>query len=495
MKLKTFLHRLETTMPVITNHLAVNPEITNVYLDPIPVSRGASDAIHIIVSPQHKIQMTVYPDTSSKPVICAQLPNASVEQLNQLFDRASCLLTSTAELQDQMAQLAIKAITADFKTIFDQCARALNNPLAIVNLLGQVVLTAVPNPASQQRLTTILSANRLSVPLKHVHVVSSSAQIVMLTDSQQPIALLCLPLAYHNDALGYLIMPTLTTPINAVQVAKINAQIKVIVSALVKNRVMPTAASKRDYLLTMLLTEQQTTTFAAQFARENATLPASMVLIKADPQAGQSLASLKERLKYLLTPLFTQVLITIYHHHCLVLISVDLPTYNDHQFKAKLTTIANHAGCRLIVSNQYTHPEDTIAAYAVCRRTAKLKLPPTPVVFCEDAFFDLLLAQVDHVEILPFFINPAVKTLMAYDADHKTELLTTLDAYLESGENLTHTAKQLYIHFNTLRYRLNHISELTGLDLKDAETCFKLGASFKVRRYLEHRQLLTHHPK
>ncbi|MEJ1304033.1 helix-turn-helix domain-containing protein [Lacticaseibacillus sp. NRC_P2] len=465
------------------------------YLDPIPVSQGAPDVIHVTVSPQNKIQMAIYLDGNIKPVTCAQLPNASAEQLTQLFDRASSLLAPTAELQDQLTQLAIKAITADFKTIFEQSARALNNPLVIVNLLGQVVLKAVPNPANRQQLTTVLNASQLSLPLKHLHVVSNSSQIIMPTSNGLHLPLLFMPLAYHNDALGYLIMPALTTAINAIQIAKVNGQIKVIISSLVKNRVMPTAASKRDYLLTMLLTEQQTTTFAAQFARENATLPASMVLIKAEPQAGQSLASLKERLKYLLTPLFSQVLITIYHHHCLVLISIDLPTYNSYPFKAKLIDVANRADCRLIVSNQYARPEDTIAAYAVFRRTAKLKLPPDPVTFCEDAFFDLLLGQVDHVEILPFFINPAVKTLMAYDADNKTELVRTLDAYLEYGENLTHTAKHLYIHFNTLRYRLNHISELTGLNLKDAETCFKLGASFKVRCYLEHRQLLTHHPK
>jgi DNA-binding PucR family transcriptional regulator len=40
-----------------------------------------------------------------------------------------------------------------------------------------------------------------------------------------------------------------------------------------------------------------------------------------------------------------------------------------------------------------------------------------------------------------------------------------------------------------LRYRLKHISDITGIDLKDAETCFKLGASFKVRRYLNHNKL------
>lgn len=67
---------------------------------------------------------------------------------------------------------------------------------------------------------------------------------------------------------------------------------------------------------------------------------------------------------------------------------------------------------------------------AVALRSLNLNQLTSP---CEDAFFDLMLAQVDHAEILPFFINPAVKALMDHDAENKTELLPTLDAYLESG--------------------------------------------------------------
>lgn len=89
-------------------------------------------------------------------------------------------------------------------------------------------------------------------------------------------------------------MPSCVRPLTAEQTACFKAEAKIITSSLIKNRMMPTAASKRDQLLTMLLTDQQSGTFAAQFAKEHATLPTSLVLIKGEPRTGQSLAALKE---------------------------------------------------------------------------------------------------------------------------------------------------------------------------------------------------------
>ena len=85
---------------------------------------------------------------------------------------------------------------------------------------------------------------------------------------------------------------------------------------------------------------------------------------------------------------------------------------------------------------------------------------------------------------MPFFINPALKVLMDYDAVHETELVKTLDAYLCATCNLTRTAKQLYVHPNTLRNRLKHIMTITGCDLRDAETCFKFASAFKLQHFL-----------
>jgi carbohydrate diacid regulator len=46
------------------------------------------------------------------------------------------------------------------------------------------------------------------------------------------------------------------------------------------------------------------------------------------------------------------------------------------------------------------------------------------------------------------------------------ELLETGDCFLKNNLNLSETAREMYIHRNTLTYRLEKIEKLTGLDIK-----------------------------
>lgn len=53
-------------------------------------------------------------------------------------------------------------------------------------------------------------------------------------------------------------------------------------------------------------------------------------------------------------------------------------------------------------------------------------------------------------------------------ADHPSDLLTTLWCYLDNGRSLEGTARELFVHPNTVRYRLKRISELIGWDATGA---------------------------
>lgn len=59
--------------------------------------------------------------------------------------------------------------------------------------------------------------------------------------------------------------------------------------------------------------------------------------------------------------------------------------------------------------------------------------------------------------------------LVEYDARRGTELLRTLEAYLEGRGNVVGTARTLYTHPNTLRQRLSRIERLCGFDLEQED--------------------------
>ncbi len=64
------------------------------------------------------------------------------------------------------------------------------------------------------------------------------------------------------------------------------------------------------------------------------------------------------------------------------------------------------------------------------------------------------------------------------------ELVETLRIYVESGCNLTKTADKLFIHRNTLKYRLNKIRNIIDADPDDPDQNFKIQLAYKIRKYL-----------
>ncbi len=83
------------------------------------------------------------------------------------------------------------------------------------------------------------------------------------------------------------------------------------------------------------------------------------------------------------------------------------------------------------------------------------------VVAFEDVLIDSIVRASRHSERI---LDTTVAPLLAYDAEHKAELVATLRAYVEAGFNLTRSAESRRVHPNTVVYRLRRIKELTGRD-------------------------------
>jgi GAF domain-containing protein len=75
----------------------------------------------------------------------------------------------------------------------------------------------------------------------------------------------------------------------------------------------------------------------------------------------------------------------------------------------------------------------------------------------------------------------AVQRLAEYDRDRRTQLVDTLERYLRDRRSIATTARELYVHPNTLRQRLARIEELSGLDLA-AEDLLSLELALKLLR-------------
>ncbi|HZQ78634.1 MAG TPA: helix-turn-helix domain-containing protein [Acidimicrobiia bacterium] len=95
-----------------------------------------------------------------------------------------------------------------------------------------------------------------------------------------------------------------------------------------------------------------------------------------------------------------------------------------------------------------------------------------------------ILAGGEHTDEVEAFVREWLGPLLDYDAAHRAELVKTLSTYLECGGNYDETADGLAIHRSTLRYRLQRIREVSGLDLAGVDVRFNLHAATRAWRVL-----------
>ena len=95
------------------------------------------------------------------------------------------------------------------------------------------------------------------------------------------------------------------------------------------------------------------------------------------------------------------------------------------------------------------------------------------------------IPQADYDAFDPNDLNAAIAQLAAHDAQHGSEYLATLEALFDSQYNQMIAARALHIHRTTLIYRLQRISELTGLRMDDAQEMLYAHFSLCVYRSLQ----------
>ena len=69
---------------------------------------------------------------------------------------------------------------------------------------------------------------------------------------------------------------------------------------------------------------------------------------------------------------------------------------------------------------------------------------------------------------------------------HSTELLTTLWCYLDNGRSLEATARELFVHPNTVRYRLKRVSDVIGYDATGAREALILQSALIIGSISDH---------
>jgi sugar diacid utilization regulator len=110
---------------------------------------------------------------------------------------------------------------------------------------------------------------------------------------------------------------------------------------------------------------------------------------------------------------------------------------------------------------------------------------PAVLAFEATGAYRLLLPAMseDPGELQRFYAE-TVEPLVAYDEQYETDLVQTLETFLECDGNVANTASRMFTHRHTIRYRLERVRDLSSLDVSSTDGREKLGLGLKAMRVL-----------
>ncbi len=156
---------------------------------------------------------------------------------------------------------------------------------------------------------------------------------------------------------------------------------------------------------------------------------------------------------------------------------------SSYGFQQQMTSFVRDHMCHAGISAEFQ--DISLIPYAILEAKAALSIgqvrhPQFWYFLFDDYRLDYMLEKIQEELPVTMLCHPAIAQLSNYDATHHTDLLHTLQVYLQANLNMTAAADQLYIHRTTFCRRMKKIQEITQLDLKDPHIILSLLLSYQM---------------
>ncbi|MYW90676.1 PucR family transcriptional regulator [Amycolatopsis rubida] len=149
-----------------------------------------------------------------------------------------------------------------------------------------------------------------------------------------------------------------------------------------------------------------------------------------------------------------------------------------------------HLGVRAAISGELGSAAQLAEARRAVDRLLDLPLldESRRVLAFDDSVADAILSEITEILLeRPRLLQGGLAGMVVSDRDCGTEHLASLRAFFDAGGDLTAAGRAVYVHRNTLKYRLTRIRDIFGVDLDDPAQ--RLVAQLQVAAFTAHPEL------
>ena len=174
----------------------------------------------------------------------------------------------------------------------------------------------------------------------------------------------------------------------------------------------------------------------------------------------------------------------------------DTDTFEDMNQTARMLVDMLNAEAMSQVRVSYGNPVSEIKSVSRSYKEAKMALEVGKIFYADKnvvPYNNLGIGRLIYqlpIPLCKMFIKEIFDGKSPDDFDEET--LTTINKFFENSLNVSETSRQLYIHRNTLVYRLDKLQKSTGLDLRVFEDAITFKIALMVVKYMKYMESLDY---
>ena len=122
-------------------------------------------------------------------------------------------------------------------------------------------------------------------------------------------------------------------------------------------------------------------------------------------------------------------------------------------------------------------------AVAIQKLQANNKIDKSLIFYSDMGIYKLLMG-IEDKDIIREYYDKTIRPLQEYDSKNNSDLAAVLRCYLNHNGSVKETAEELFVHRNTINYKLNKVEELLGIDLSSLDQRLQISVGFMLQDML-----------